>query len=194
MELTAKILENGFVRLEPFSEARKEELRAACAADPATWNDLYPYSMLGDEFDRHWRRLEKEAEAGKTIPFAVVVDGVCRGMTTFIGIDPINHVVEIGATYYEPSVRGGPVNPSCKRLLLAHAFACGATRVQFRVDAINARSRAAVLKLGAVQEGILRQDRVTWTGRVRDTVHFSILKDEWPGVRDRLDERLAAFA
>jgi RimJ/RimL family protein N-acetyltransferase len=65
--------------------------------------------------------------------------------------------------------------------------------VQYKVDAINARSRAAVLKLGAIQEGILRQDRVTWTGRVRDTVVFSILADEWPAVRDRLDARLAAF-
>jgi RimJ/RimL family protein N-acetyltransferase len=64
----------------------------------------------------------------------------------------------------------------------------------FRVDAINARSRAAVLKLGAIQEGLLRQDRVTWTGRIRDTVVFSILADEWPAVRDRLDARLAEFA
>jgi RimJ/RimL family protein N-acetyltransferase len=191
MELTARVLENRFVRLEPFSSVRKEELRAACAADPATWNHLYPYSMLGEEFDRQWARLEKEAAKGRTIAFAVVVDGTCRGMSTYIGIDAANHAVEIGATYYEPSVRGGPVNPSAKRLLLGHAFDCGATRVQFRVDAINARSRAAVLKLGAVQEGILRQDRVIWTGRVRDTVHFSILKDEWPAVRARLDARLA---
>src|SRR5690349_24443250 len=109
MELTAKVLEDGFVRLEPFSEARKEELRAACAADPVTWNELYPYSMLGDEFDRHWRRLAKETEAGKTLAFAVVVDGVCRGMTTYIAIDPINRSLEIGATYYEPSARGGAV-------------------------------------------------------------------------------------
>jgi RimJ/RimL family protein N-acetyltransferase len=182
------------VRLEPFAEAHKEGLRAACAADPATWNDLYPYSMLGDQFDVQWKRLETEFEDGRTIPYAVVVDGVCRGMSTYIGIDAANHAVEIGATYYEPSVRGGPVNPSAKRLMLGHAFDCGASRVQFRVDAINARSRAAVLKLGAVQEGILRQDRVTWTGRVRDTVHFSILKDEWPAVRERLDERLGAFS
>ena len=194
MELTAKVLENRFVRLEPFGDARKEELRAACAADPATWNDLYPYSMLGEEFDVHWRRLETEAAAGKTIAFAVVVDGVCRGMSTYIGIDAVNHAVEIGATYYEPAVRGGPVNPSAKRLMLGHAFDCGASRVQFRVDAINSRSRAAVLKLGAVQEGILRQDRVTWTGRVRDTVVFSVLADEWPAVGARLDARLTAFA
>jgi RimJ/RimL family protein N-acetyltransferase len=77
--------------------------------------------------------------------------------------------------------------------MLGDAFDSGARRVVFRVDALNARSRAAVGKLGAVQEGILRQDRVTWTGRVRDTVIFSILADEWPAVRDRLDARLAAL-
>jgi RimJ/RimL family protein N-acetyltransferase len=77
--------------------------------------------------------------------------------------------------------------------MMAHAFGCGARRVVYRVDAINARSRAAVLKLGAVEEALLRQDRVTWTGRIRDTVIFSIRADEWPAVRDRLDRRLAAL-
>ena len=77
------------------------------------------------------------------------------------------------------------MNPAAKRLLMAHAFESGVRRVQYKVDAINARSRAAVLKLGAIQEGILRQDRVTWTGRLRDTVVFSILADEWPAVREQ---------
>ena len=101
--------------------------------------------------------------------------------------------MEIGGTYYHPDVRGGAVNPAAKRLLMGEAFARGARRVQYRVDAINARSRAAVLKLGATQEGILRQDMLTWTGRVRDTVVFSVVADEWPTVRDRLDSRLAAL-
>ena len=85
------------------------------------------------------------------------------------------------------------MNPAAKRLMLGEAFDSGARRVALNVDAINARSRAAVLKLGAVQEGIRRQDRITWTGRIRDTVMFSILADEWPAVRDRLDTRLAMF-
>jgi RimJ/RimL family protein N-acetyltransferase len=193
MELNAQVLEDRFVRLEPLAEARKDELRAACAADPDTWNQLYPYSMLGEQFDVQWARLAKEAAAGRTIPFCVVAGGVARGMTTCLAVDPANRSLEIGATYYAPELRGGPVNPAAKRLLLGFAFDGGASRVQFRVDALNARSRAAVLKLGAVQEGILRQDRVTWTGRVRDTVVFSILKDEWPAVRERLDARLATF-
>ena len=86
------------------------------------------------------------------------------------------------------------MNPAAKRLMMGQAFCDGARRVVFRVDAINARSRAAVTKLGGKLEGILRQDRVTWTGRVRDTCIFSVLKDEWPAVRDGLDARLAAFA
>ncbi|MCR5877861.1 GNAT family N-acetyltransferase [Phenylobacterium sp. J367] len=194
MNLESRVLESRFVRLEPFTETHEAGLRAACAADPDTWNRLYPYSMLGEAFDPQWARLRAEQARGVTIPFAVVVGGAVRGMTTFIAVDPANNTVEIGATYYEPSLRGGPVNPSAKRLLLGHAFDAGAARVQFRVDALNARSRAAVLKLGAVQEGILRRDRVTWTGRVRDTVVFSILVDEWPAVRDGLDARLAGFA
>jgi N-acetyltransferase len=193
MQIEPAVLENRFVRLEPFQARHKEELRAACAADPALWRDLYILSMLGEHFDAHWARLEREVEAGQTMAFAVVVDGVCRGMSNYLDVDRRHRTLEIGSTYYEPSVRGGPVNPSAKRLLLAHAFDAGAERVQFRVDAINARSRAAVLKLGAAQEGILRHDKITWTGRQRDTVVFSILAEEWPAVRDRLDARIAAF-
>lgn len=193
MKLVPQVLENRFVTLEPLAEGHKEQLRAACAADPATWRDLYVLSMLGEHFDRHWRRLEAEAAAGQTMPYALVVDGVCRGMSNYLDVDARNNTVEIGSTYYDPSVRGGAANPAAKRLLLAHAFDSGADRVQFHVDAINARSRAAVLKLGAVQEGMLRNDRITWTGRVRSTVVFSILAEEWPAVRGRLDARLAAF-
>lgn len=193
MQLTAVTLEDRHVRLEPMTDARKAELRAAVEADQAIWTELYPYSWAGEHFEPTWAKLVGDVEKGNTIAFAVVVGGVCRGITTYYLIDPPNAAVEIGGTYYEPSVRGGPVNPAAKRLLMAHAFACGARRVAYRVDAKNARSRAAVLKLGAVQEGILRQDRVTWTGRIRDTVMFSILADEWPAVRERLEARLASF-
>jgi RimJ/RimL family protein N-acetyltransferase len=193
MKLEAALLEDAFVRLEPMREAHREDLRAACAADPDTWNRLYPFSMLGEAFDAGWERMY--ANPGpEWLPFAVMADGRCRGATSYLAIDPVNATVEIGATYYGPELRGGTVNPAAKRLLLAHAFAAGARRVQFKVDEINARSRAAVLKLGAVQEGVLRADRVTWTGRIRNTVVFSILDHEWPAVRERLDARLAALA
>jgi RimJ/RimL family protein N-acetyltransferase len=192
MHLEPRVLEDRFVRLEPMVQAHREDLRAACAADPDTWNQLYPFSMLGEAFDVGWERMYAKP-AADWMPFAVMAQGRCRGTSSYLAIDRANDTLEIGATYYGPELRGGPVNPAAKRLLMAHAFESGARRVQYKVDAINARSRAAVLKLGATQEGILRQDRVTWTGRVRDTVVFSILADEWPAVRDRLDARLAAF-
>jgi N-acetyltransferase len=193
MQLEPRVLENRFVRLEPMGEAHRAGLEAACNADADFFPALYPYSWAGEHFAPTWAKLMADQAAGNTIGFAVVVDGACRGITTFYAIDRANDVLEIGGTYYHPEVRGGAVNPAAKRLLLGHAFEAGARRVQFKVDAKNARSRAAVLKLGATQEGILRQDRVCWTGRIRDTVFFSILADEWPAVRERLDARLAAL-
>ncbi len=189
MRIETKTLEDRFVRLEPLAAAHREDLRAACAADPDLWTELYPYSLDGEHFDPGWARMYARPDHAR-INFAVMADGRCQGVTSFLAIDPVNATVEIGGTYYAPTLRGGPVNPAAKRLLLGHAFACGARRAAFRVDALNLRSRAAVLKLGAVQEGILRQDRVTWTRRVRDTVVFSVLAAEWPAVRARLDRRL----
>jgi RimJ/RimL family protein N-acetyltransferase len=194
MQLEPKVLENAFVRLEPMAQSHREDLRAACAADPQTWLELYPYSMLDEAFDANWARMFRDAEAGRLIPFVVMAQGRCQGMTCYIGPDAANGVVEVGGTYYAPALRGGAVNPAAKRLMLGTAFEAGCHRAVFRVDAINARSRAAVTKLGAVQEGILRRDRICWTGRVRDTVIFSVLADEWPAVRDRLDARLAKYA
>lgn len=194
MKLEPKVLENRFVRLEPMDEAHRAGLEAAVNADADFFPAFYPYSWAGGHFAPTWAKLMADIAKGHTLAFAVMVDGACRGISTYYGIDGPNAVVEIGGTYYDPAIRGGPANPAAKRLLLAHAFDGGARRVVFRVDAINVRSRAAVLKLGAVQEGVLRQDRETFTGRIRDTVIFSVLADEWPAVRARLDGRLAAFA
>lgn len=193
MKLEPAILENAFVRLEPMSEAHREGLRAACNADQRIWTELYPFSWAGEHFDPTWAKLLADQAAGTTQPYAVVAGGEVVGITTFYAIEQANSAVAIGGTYYRPQARGGAVNPAAKRLMMGHAFGRGARRVVYHVDALNARSRAAVLKLGAVQEGVLRQDRLTWTGRIRDTVVFSILADEWPVVRDRLDERLAAL-
>lgn len=194
MELEFGALENPFVRLEPLAEQHREGLREACAADPEIWTRLYPFSMLGEHFDRTWERMMAGRLASSSRSYAVLAQGRCVGMTSYIVPDLANRTVEVGGTYYRPDCRGGAVNPAAKRLMLGHAFDSGMRRVQLNVDALNARSRAAVLKLGAVQEGILRQERVTWTGRLRDTVVFSVLQDEWPAVREKLDARLAAFA
>ncbi len=194
MKLQSAVLEDGFVRLEPFEDGHKEPLRLACDADPELWPAFYYMSLGGDQFDAGWASLRSQQAAGTRIPFAVIHDGEVVGCSTYIGIQPENRTLEIGTTYYRPSSRGGVVNPAAKRLLLDHAFACGAGRVVFQVDAINARSRAAMTKLGAVEEGLMRNDKITWTGRVRSSVIFSILAGEWPAVRARLEDRLAAFS
>ena len=187
-------LAGSFVTLAPLAETHREGLRAACAADPDIWRRIYPFSMIGDRFDPGFEQLLADHRGGAKAVFAVLQGEDVIGMTSYISPSAEHRSVEIGGTYYRPDARGGPVNPEAKRLLLERAFGGGFQRVVFRVDAINERSRAAVLKLGAVFEGINRQDRVTWTGRVRDTCVFSILAAEWPAVRAGLEARLAAFA
>lgn len=193
MKLQAAVLENDFVRLEPFEDRHKEPLRLACDADPELWPSLYSISLGGAQFDGSWERLCGFQAAGTWLPFAVIRDGEVVGVSAFIDINPNYRTVEIGCTYYRPDARGGPVNPAAKRLMLAHAFAAGANRVAFQVDQLNLRSQAAMAKLGAVREGVMRNDKITWTGRVRSSVIFSILAEEWPAVRTALDARLAAF-
>jgi RimJ/RimL family protein N-acetyltransferase len=102
------------------------------------------------------------------------------GMSCYLGIEPERGVLEIGNTYYIPAMRGTGFNRRIKDLMLNRAYRCGFRRVEFRVDARNTRSQAAMARLGAVREGVLRADRITWTGHVRDTVLFSILAQEWP--------------
>jgi RimJ/RimL family protein N-acetyltransferase len=188
MDLMTERLEHGSVSLELLAEQHREELRAACNADPEIWA-IYPYSMAGEHFGAWWDAAMAR-QGHQSITFATCLDGRCVGTSSYLNIEPGAAVVEIGGTYFAPDARGGIVNPSAKLMMLRHAFERGARRVAFRVDALNSRSRAAVLKLGAVQEGILRQSGVTWTGRVRDTVVFSILRDEWPEVERRLLRRL----
>jgi RimJ/RimL family protein N-acetyltransferase len=168
------------VRLEPLADVHREALRAACAEDQAIW-EIYPYSMLGDAFDRWWDKT-----AGSRFVFVALSGDRAIGMSSYYDVDAANASVAIGGTYFVPDVRGTGVNGEVKRLMLTAAFAAGARRVVFHIDAINGRSRRAVEKLGATLEGIMRRDRVTWTGRVRDTCVYSILDEEWPAVRARL--------
>lgn len=190
MELVVDRLDWEPVALELLAERHREELRAAANADSDIWT-IYPYSMADPHFDSWWEQ-SLARQGSERIRFAVCLDGSCVGTSSYLNIEPAAAAVEIGGTYYRPDARGGLVNPASKFLMLRHAFERGARRVAFKVDALNSRSRAAVLKLGAVQEGILRQSGVTWTGRVRDAVVFSILRGEWPQVEARLLGRLQA--
>jgi len=114
-------------------------------------------------------------------------------MTRYLNIEEPHRKLEIGSTWYEPSVWAGAVNPECKLLLMRHAFErLGFNRVEYKTDLRNARSRAAILKLGAKQEGILRKHMIMADGHVRDSVYFSVIDEEWPGVKAGLEKRLAA--
>jgi RimJ/RimL family protein N-acetyltransferase len=112
--------------------------------------------------------------------FAILQGDAVVGMSGFLGIDPERQVLEIGNTYYVPRLRGTGFNRRVKDLMMRRAVACGFRRIEFRVDSRNGRSQAALAKIGATREGVLRADRITWTGHVRDTVLFSILANEWP--------------
>lgn len=192
MKLTESVLANDFVRLEPLHESHRDALRDACDADPDAFK-LWLYTIAGQQFDPFWERVRKDHAAGSWIPYAVMAGGECVGISCYLGIEPSHRALEIGNTYYHPKVRGTAVNPAAKHLLLGHAFDCGANRVQFRVDATNAVSCAAMAKLGAMKEGVYRQEKTIWTGRVRDTVIFSILREEWPRVEAGLVARLTEF-
>jgi RimJ/RimL family protein N-acetyltransferase len=195
MILGAEPLENRFVRLEPFEAGLEAEVRAALDCDPDAW-DIMVGAAYGEHFDGWWRSALAAMAAGSRIAWAVrrLSDGAVVGTTSFYEIKPAYRRCEIGSTFYRPEARGGPVNPASKRLLLAHAFDAGAVRVEIITDAVNPGSQAAIRKLGARDEGVLRKHKITWRGRIRDTAQFAILDEDWPEVRARLDARLAGFA
>ncbi len=164
------------VRLEPLAEIHREALKAACAEDLDIW-PIYATSFDPDHFDasfdlimslKRWRR------------FALFSRARLVGISCFIGIDPQRGALEIGNTYYVPAMRGTGFNRIVKDLMIRRAIDCGMRRIEFKVDIRNGRSQAAMAKLGATREGVIRADRITWTGHVRDTVLFSILASEWP--------------
>lgn len=193
MNLAFQSLAGRFVRLEPFAPELKADVRAAVDCDPETWA-IMPTNPMGDRFEEYWSAA-CDAPLNERMAYAIrrLSDQRAVGMSSYYTALAGQGGVEIGSSFLHPDVRGDVVNPEAKFLMLDHAFASGAVRVQFRVDTRNQRSQAAVAKLGAVKEGSLRRDRITWTGYIRDTVHFSILDHEWPAVKLRLQQRIAGF-
>jgi RimJ/RimL family protein N-acetyltransferase len=171
-------MQDGGVQVRRLVETDREALRAACTADPHIW-DIYPYSMLGAHFDPAFERL---LSVPNRMAFALLHDDALAGTSSYF-IDAANAVVEIGGTYIAPTFRGGPFNRANKRLMIDRAFGSGAAVVQLKVDVRNGRSRRAVEKLGAKLDGILRGDRVTWTGHRRSTAVYSLLPEEWALLR-----------
>ena len=161
---------------EPFAEHHRDALSAACAEDPDIWA-IYANDFGPGGFDAS---IDHYIGNPRNRTFILFDGDSLAGMSSFIGLDEGRQTVEIGGTYYRPRLRGTGLNRRIKDMMLLRAFDRGIRRVEFRVDARNARSQAAMAKLGATREGVLRADRITWTGHVRDTVLFSILRDEWP--------------
>ena len=163
-------------RAELFREEFREPLRAACAEDGDIWS-IYANDFGPSGFDAS---IDFYTANPCNRTFVLFDSDELAGMSSFLGIDEGRQCLEIGGTYYRPKLRGSGLNRRIKDMMLARAFESGIRRVEFRVDRRNARSQAAMKKLGAIREGVLRADRITWTGHVRDTVLFAILKDEWP--------------
>ena len=185
------VLEGRHIRLEPYDDIVKEPLRAALDCDADAWQ-LFAVSAQGAYFDAWWSALTAQVAQGEWVAYAIrdrATDAIV-GTTSFLNIKRTRQCVEIGGTFLHPDVRSTLVNAEAKYLMLAHAFASGMRRVQLLTDARNARSQVAIAKLGAVREGVLRRERVTWTGHVRDSVLFAVTDLDWPDVRARLERRL----
>ena len=168
-------LADGDLHLAKLTEAHREGLRAICAADSEIWA-IYSSSFGPGHFDASFDAL---IGRGGRMPYAIFVGDQMAGMTAWLRPDWSAQTVEIGNSFIHPDARGTGFNGRLKKLMIDHGFAVGIRRIEFRIDERNARSQAAVAKLGAVKEGVLRSERVTWTGYTRDTGLWSLLADEW---------------
>jgi RimJ/RimL family protein N-acetyltransferase len=178
--------------LVPLSPSHHDDL-VASVKDGELWNLWYTKvpapGQVRAEIDR---RLELQKQASMT-PFAVIdnATGMAVGMTTFMNIDAANRRVEIGSTWYRKRVQRSALNTECKLLLLGHAFErLNCIAVEFRTHFFNHQSRAAIERLGAKLDGILRQHMIAGNGTLRDTCVYSILDREWPAVKAHLTHRL----
>ncbi len=192
MALEKIALDGGVVRLEPLEEHHREAIRPAAQHLEIFATTTSAYGALYDPYiDNALRRSDGQHD----LAFAVFhkPSGRHVGMTRYLSIEEAHRKLEIGSTWYKPSVWAGKVNPECKLLLMRHAFeTLKFHRVEYKTDARNARSRAAILKLGAKQEGILAKHMIMAGGYVRDSVIFSIIDTDWPAAKAGLEKRLAA--
>ena len=193
MNLAPATLQGRHVRLEPLGQSHHAALCEIGLA-PELWT-LIPYRVsTPDEMAAYIQTALDHQAAGSALPFATVhaASGQVIGSTRFMNIDAAHRRVEIGATWIAKPWQRTVVNTEAKYLMLRHAFeTLGCIRVELKTDSLNQRSRAAILRIGAKEEGTLRQHMITWSGRLRDTVYFSILDSEWPRVREALEQKLS---
>ena len=190
------MLEGSVVRLEPLRREHAElfwEIAKNDLEDIFRW---IPYSMkTPEDFERLIDKAFEEQERGESVVFATVErrSGRTVGSTRFMNIDRTNRRVEIGSTWIAPAWQRTGANTEAKYLMLQQAFEVWkCMRVELKTDAQNLKSRNAILRIGAKEEGTLRRHLITWSGRVRDTVYFSVLDNEWREVKARLEAAMRA--
>ena len=189
-------LEGRVVRLEPLDRTHVDALAAAAAEDRST----YDFTRVPDSpaaMAEYVTEALAEQAAGNHLPFAIGAGGAVVGSTRYLDIGcwdgPTPTVVEIGSTWLAPSAQRSAVNTECKLLLLTHAFETWRVlRVTLKTDARNARSRAAIERIGGRFEGIRRAHMPATDGTVRDSAYYSITAEEWPEVKAGLERRLSA--
>jgi RimJ/RimL family protein N-acetyltransferase len=194
MDLTPRVLEGPNVRLEPLT---LQHLDGLCDAglDPELWKLTVSRIKTRADMQRYLEEALADQRAGTALPFATVwrATGRIIGSTRFGNASPINRRVEIGWTWLARSWQRTGANTEAKYLMLRQAFeGWGCIRVELKTSALNHRSRAAILRIGAREEGILRHHMINEDGSLRDSVFFSLLADEWPDARRRLEGMLAA--
>jgi N-acetyltransferase len=188
-------LEGSVVRLEPIRLQHAGILWEVAKNDLEDIFRWIPYAVRTQEdFRKLVDKALDEQQRGESVVFATMeaASGRVIGSTRFMNIDRTNRRVEIGSTWIAPAWQRTAVNTEAKYVMLRHAFEVwGCMRVELKTDALNQKSRKAILRIGAKEEGTLRRHLVTWSGRVRDTVYFSILDSEWPAVKLQLQAYLA---
>jgi len=196
MNISPVTLEGDVVRLEPIQRGHWQPMWDVAKG---SFEDIFrwiPYRVASaSDFQMLVDKALAEQERGESLVFVTVErrSGRLIGSTRFMNIDRSNRRAEIGSTWIAPAWQRTAVNTEAKYLMLRHAFEqWGCVRVELKTDALNQKSRTAIQRIGAKEEGTLRKHWVTWTGRIRDTVYFSILDTEWPEVKNMLESKLAA--
>jgi RimJ/RimL family protein N-acetyltransferase len=192
MKVSPVTLEGRHVRLEPLSQAHHADLSAVGLAEEL-WRWIPTPVRTPQEMSGYIQTALDEQARGVSLPFALIEKAGNRaiGSTRYGNIDRTHHRVEIGWTWVAPAWQRTAANTEAKYLLLKHAFeTLSCIRVELKTDSLNERSRAAILRIGAREEGTFRNHMITASGRIRHTVYFSILDSEWPEVKSHLQSRL----
>ena len=194
MKVVPVTLEGRHVRLEPLSQAHHAGL-SAVGLDEELWRWIPVPVRTAEDMSSYIATALDEQARGVSLPFALVEKSSGRvvGSTRYGNIDRTHHRVEIGWTWVAPEWQRTGVNTEAKYLLLRHAFeTLGCMRVELKTDSLNEKSRAAILRIGAREEGTFRNHMITVSGRIRHTVYFSIVDSEWAAVKGRLQGMMLA--